>query len=1242
MDFMRSQAFFGVLADTSHTAKFTRGRGLGGRLTGWALAVLCFIDVALVAQAGSLESGFQHPPPSARPQTWWHWMNGNITKEGITADLEAMHRVGLGGAQIFNVDSDIPAGPVPVLSPAWLEMVRHAAAEADRLGLELCLHNCAGWSSSGGPWNTPAHAMQRVTTSELNLAGPQHFSGPLPAPPQKLGYYCDIAVLAFRSTATNQPKKPDQKRGPGAEKGSPSKADGPPSLIQNIEAKGGFNGAEVMSSSSDAALHPEQIISRSEIVDLTARLASDGRLDWLVPTGSWTILRIGYTPTGENNHPAPPEARGPECDKFSPAALDAHWNGYVQKVLDTLGPLAGRGKALDNVLIDSYEVGGQNWSPEFRAGFQKHRGYDPLLLLPTLTGRVVDSPEISERLLWDIRRTIADLFAENYYGHFQQLCHQHGLKASFEPYTGPFDSLQCGAYADIPMGEFWVGGVPDTSIKLASSVGHIFGQPIIGAESFTSSVGPKHGRWLDDPYSLKALGDLVFCQGINRLILHRYALQPWTNRWPGMTMGPWGTHFDRTITWFEPGRAWFEYLARCQFLLQQGRFVADAAYFCGESAPVELRAGNPALPFGYDYDALNADVLLCATMQNGRLVLPSGASYRVLILPPSDTAMRPALLAKLLAFVTDGLAVVGTPPKASPSLQDYPQCDQEVRELATRLWADCDGQTVTEHRLGKGVVVWGKSLAEVLAELDLHPDFSKGLDADLAYIHRRAGDTDIYFVSNQRGSYSTTECRFRVAGAAPQLWNPETGQIQAAPVWRVDGGRTILPMSFDPADSVFVVFRPPGKPSAKPANHLVEVTHETAAPAESPKAQDLRLVKAVYGAFAGSGARSVDVTREVQALVAAGKPGIHADNDLSGEDPAALIVKRLRVTFNSHGRAQTLAVKEGETLALPADAKVVKAIYGDFPDLEPGPEHTIDVTARLAKLIRAGRLNVRAGSSLAGRDPASGFTKELRVDYLLDGIPKHCVVAENETLSLPETDQPAGTPPSFEFEPDSGGHRLLAWLPGTFRCSWAAGRESKIECASVPDPVELSGPWEVHFPPGWGAPAQVNFEHLHSWPEDSDPGVKYFSGTATYLQSFDVPAVLLRSDREVWLDLGRVKNLAEVTLNGQPLGILWKPPFRVNITNAAKPGTNRLEIKVTNLWPNRLIGDEQLPPDTEWAGNHLKAWPKWLLEGKPSPSGRLTFTTWHHWKKDEALLDSGLLGPVLLRAAEIIPIRAPE
>ncbi|MGA2543052.1 MAG: glycosyl hydrolase [Verrucomicrobiota bacterium] len=1175
---------------------------------------LCLALTACAASADSLENGFLNPPESAKPQTWWHWMNGNITKEGITADLEAMKQIGLGGATIVNVDCGIPRGNVPFLSAEWREDFRFAVQEANRLGLKLCVENCAGWSSSGGPWNTVSNAMQRLTSSETRAQGPAVFDAVLPQPPVTLGFYRDIAVLAFKAPSDEAHTAPSPapsagkleiKRAVYGPEGGGSSADvtaklvalvkrGQKSIVVGNDVMGGdpafgqvkqlhvdftldgkpgvatvdegetlifpVNASQLAAAESlgrtslnRTFVQPPPAmadggggaIPRDGMLDVTANLAAGGRLRWDVPQGRWIILRLGYTPTGVENHPAPAEGTGLECDKFSQAALDAHWAGFMQKVLDDIGPLAG--KTLESSLIDSYEVGGQDWTANFREEFQKRRGYDPLKFLPAFTRRVVDNPAATGRFLWDMRRTIADLFAENYYGHFAELCRQHGLMSAVEPYTGPFESLQCGAPADVVMGEFWSGSQGHPSVKLAASVAHIYGKSIVGAESFTA--GPENGRWQNDPYSLKTLGDLMFCQGLNRCIFHRYAMQPWTNRWPGMTMGPYGFHFERTVTWWQQGKAWIDYISRCEFLLQQGRAVADAAYFTGESAPVEMRAGKPALPFGYDYDAINADVLLHgATVKNGRITLATGANYAVLILPPEDANLTPPILECLRQLVRAGATVVGARPLHSPSLADFPNCDTQVKKLADELWDKCDGTNVLENSDGLGRVVWGKPLAEVFAAQNLKPDFEfvgAAKSSRLAFVHRVAGGADIYFVSNQRRQFDSAECTFRVSGKAPELWHPDTGLIEPSSVWSGQDGRTTVRLNLDPAGSVFVIFRQ----AAASADHIIAVNGRFAVGASpSPK---LEIQHAVYAATDGAGG--------------------------------------------------------------------------------------MDVTEKISELVRDGQPIV-AGNDLLGRDPAPNHQKELRADYLLDGKPGHATAHENETLplSLPAT---AGQPPSWETRVAADGSLVVkAWGNGQVEIRTAGGKMLRGDAAGVPAPQEITGVWKLSFPPNWGAPPSVTLDKLISWTDHPTAGVRYFSGTATYEREIDIAAERLNAGRELWLDLGAVENFAEVSLNGQDFAVMWKPPFRANITAAARPGANRLVVKVTNLWPNRVIGDEQLPPDRQWDGQQLKEWPQWLRQGKPSPTGRLTFTTWHHWTKGSVLLESGLLGPVTLRTAEILSV----
>jgi hypothetical protein len=1165
-----------------------------------------------VSAADSLETGFLSPPASAKPQTWWHWMNGNITKEGITADLEAMKQIGLGGATIVNVDCSIPRGDVSFMSPEWREDFKFAVQEAHRLGLKLCVENCAGWSSSGGPWNTVTNAMQRLTSSEMTVAGPTNFNAALPLPPVTLGFYRDIAVLAFKDPSiaadiTPTPAKLEIKHAVYEGENGGGSADvtakvmvlvqsGRKSIVASNDELGGdpasgsvkqlrvdftLDGkpASLTVEEGDTLTFPantnqlsairtfekikisadhtfvrpptatdfsvDEAIPHAGIVDLTTKLGTDNRLRWDVPPGRWIILRLGYTPIGVNNHPAPREGEGLECDKLSKAALDAHWEGFMQKVLEEVGPLAG--KTLDASLIDSYEIGNQDWTANFREEFQKRRGYDPLPFLVTFTRRVVDNPAVTERFLWDMRRTVADLFAGNYYGHFNELCHQHGLSSAIEPYTGPFESLQCGAPDDVVMGEFWAGSQGDPSVKMAASVAHIYGKMIVGAESFTG--WPNDGRWQDDPYALKPLGDLMFCEGINRYVFHRYAMQPWTNRWPGMTMGPFGINFERTLTWWNQGHAWINYISHCQFLLQQGRAVADAAYFDGQSAPVVMRAHNPALPAGYDYDAVDADVLLHgATIKNGRLTLASGANYAVLVLPPDDLNLTPPLLRCLREFVRAGATVVGPRPQFSPSLEGYPECDRQVKSMTEELWGACDGKTVLEHDFGKGRVIWGKPLADIFAAHNLKPDFEfQGAAAGtrLVYTHRVDPATDIYFVSNQRRQSDSAECTFRVSGKIPELWHPDTGVMEPAPVWNAKDGRTTVSLNFDPAGSVFVIFRQ----TTGSADHIVSVGNT----AGTSAASQLKIQHAVYTA-----------------------------TDDAGE---------------------------------------------------------MDVTAKLSELVRDGKLAVKVGNDAFGRDPAIMRAKELRVDYVLDGQPGHATVNEKEMLTLPAN---VTIGPGLQWEASiaaNGSPAVKAWGNCHVQLKTATGRVQHADATNLPAPQEIIGTWTLSFPPNLGAPPAITLDQLISWTDSTNDGVRYFSGTATYEKEIAVSADRLSAGRELWLDLGIVKNFAEVSLNGQDLGVLWKPPFRVNLTPAAKAGANKLVVKVTNLWPNRIIGDEQLPADCEWNGDQLRAWPQWLLEGKPSPTGRITFETWHHYSKNSPLLESGLLGPVTLRTAEIIPAK---
>ncbi len=1053
-----------------------------------------FASLSLVAFAAIfnaqtlLDAGFKNPPNSAKPHTWWHWINGNISKRGITADLEAMKKIGLGGAQIFNVEVGIPVGKTPMMTPQWQDAMAWAFKEAKRLNIEICVHNCGGWSSSGGPWVKPADAMQFLTWSETTVVGPKRFDGVLAKPQSKLNYYKDIEVYAVRKASNSTFRNP------------------------NIRTKASFDRGDKM------APEFENIPSDAVIPDgdvKTLHMDSSGRVNWDVPEGEWTIIRMGHTPTGAVNSPSPVSGRGPEVDKLSRTALDHFWSGMMADVLKDNGPIEKYG--LMNALVDSYEVGSQNWTPKFREEFMKRRGYDPMPFLPAITGRIVQSGERTERFLWDWRRTICDLFSDNYFGYFKELCHRNGLKFSTEGYgNGSFDNLQVSGLADIPMGEFWVpNGMAQESTKLAASAAHTNGKPIVGAESFTTDEG--NSRYKVDPYSIKALGDRIFTLGINRYIFHRFAHQPWLDLEPGMTMGPWGMNLDRTITWWDQGQAWMKYIARCQYLLQSGRFVADVVSFTGEEGPNDLPLmKGKEIPEGYDYDGCDATVLHQMRVENGQIVLPTGMRYRVLVLPNSKW-MTTKTLAKIAELAQAGAIIVGSKPQGSPSLSDE-KSDANYQTMVDRVWTKVHGS---------------ETLREVLASTKITPDLTATRPVN--WIHRVDKGTDYYFVANPAYRPVDLDVSFRISGRQPELWNPETGATEDAMVWRAANGRTNVSLRLESAGSTFVIFRK--APAKKHLTSLVWLGDSE----KEPQMPKVAVISARWEATDGAG--GIDATEKAKSLIEHGETEIEATN----------------------------------------------ANFGD---------------------------------------PTYNHVKHLHLVYTIDGKEFTRNIAENDSLSfMPKG--PDDAPPNFL----ATNGQILPWKSGHIKFTNSDGVSGMI--GSTPKMVPLNQPWTIHFPPKKGAPASISMNKLMSWTDSSVDGVKYFSGTATYSSSFKSNGA--SPTGPTWLDLGKVKNFAEIELNGHHFETLWKAPFRVDVSKYLKKGSNSLVVKVTNLWGNRLIGDDQYPPEAKYNGGPIAEWPKWILDGTPRPpTQRIGFTTWKFYDKNSPLLDSGLIGPVQL--VTILPI----
>ena len=797
------------------------------------LSALTCLNCGAAFDIEDLASGFREPPSDARPWVYWVVMDGNQTRAGITADLEAMQRAGIGGAILMEVDIGVPRGTVRFMSDEWRANFKHLVAEAARLDLKLNLITSPGWTGSGGPWIKPEQSMQHLVSSATQVHGPARFDDVLPQPqprepffglrgvPESLKqawreFYRDEAVLAF-PTPRNPAGIPDldekalyfrapYSSQPGVKPYLPAPADFPPS------------GAD-------------RCVARKQIVNLTDRMTPEGRLAWNVPEGDWTILRFGRTSTGQNTRPAPLPGLGFECDKFDSAALDAHLDAYLAVLLADVAPYVGR--SLVSIHFDSWEMSSQNWTAAFRDEFRCRRGYDPLEYLPILAGVVVDSPEISERFLWDLRQTAQELVIRNHAERLREFAHEHGLLFSVEPYDmNPCADLALGAAADVPMCEFWSWGFgfnTEYSVFEAVSLAHLYDRPVVGAEAFTS-LGTE--RWLQYPGRMKSQGDWAFCSGVNRFVFHRYQHQPALEQFPGMTMGPFGVHWERTQTWWEMAGAYHEYLARCQFVLQQGTPVVDVLYLTPEGAPQVFQppasalTGEHADRSGYNFDSCAPDTLVQrVSVTDRKLTLPTGASYEVLILPDFET-MTPALLRKITELVRAGATVIGNPPRKSPSLAGYPQCDAEVRRLAAELWRlEGDEPPGAPQRFGLGRMIRPartddnaaaasvlpdiypgyEFVAGVLAADGVPPDFES--DAPLRYTHRRLRGLNVYFVANPADEVVTATAVFRVAGKRPELWQPLNGERRNLPQFTESAGRISVPLCFDPHESYFVLFR---------------------------------------------------------------------------------------------------------------------------------------------------------------------------------------------------------------------------------------------------------------------------------------------------------------------------------------------------------------------------------------------------------------------------------------------------
>ncbi len=1112
--------------------------------TGVALLTMTGLIIG-EGSSDALEQGFRQPPNAAQPMVWWHWMNGNISKEGIKLDLEWMHRVHLRGFQNFDAALATPQvvdHRLAYMTPEWKDAFKYATTLADQLGMEEAIAGSPGWSETGGPWVPPSQGMKKYVWSETLVEGGKPFQGTLAHPPSNTGafqdigvrdalaapagapkppeFYADAAVIAYRKPADDvsveslHPKVTASAGNPDAamlddgdlerttrlpipelgesswiqyefpqpqtirslsivtkgvdfitamvagisdpEKSLEASDDGqnfrlvvkvpdggapehtlsfppvtakffrvtfkrtppppapawasgidpeslgikigapptdyeiaelvlhPGARVNRFEEKAAFTPVPDIYEFATPPVPATDVVSKSDVVDLTSKMRPDGTLDWTPPAGTWVVLRFGYSLLGITNHPATAEATGLEVDKLNRAYVKNYMDHYLDSYKETVGSDYMGKRGIRYVITDSWEAGSQNWTDDMIAQFKKRRGYDPAPWMPVLTGQVVESAEASDQFLWDFRKTISDLIADEHYGQVQESLKERGIGHYSESHESGrafvADGMEVKKLADIPMSAMWtqVPGVNkeqygyNADDRESASVAHIYGQNLVAAESLTAAAAP----WAWSPATLKPTADQEMLNGINRFVIHESAHQPLIDKAPGLTLGPFGQWFNRNETWAEQAGAWTDYLARSSYLLQQGRFAADVIYFYGEDSNITAIFNNksPDVPAGYGFDYINADGLIHElSVTAGRITTKSGMNYRIMALDPYSKHMSLPVLRAIYKLVEQGAVVAGGKPTDTPSLADDAA---EFKKLNNELFGDGTGV----HSVGKGKVYAGQNAEAVLKALSVPPDFDHTRtesDTRILFVHRKLPDADIYFVDNRNDRDETVEASFRVTGKVPELWYAETGKSKPAS-YTIAGGRTTVPLQLEPWGTVFVVFR------------------------KAAKATSLTLPKPV-----------------------------------------------------------------------------------------------------------------------------------------------------------------------------------------------------ETELATV------DGSWNVSFQPGRGAPASVTLDKLTSWSDSEDKGVKYFSGIGTYTRTIQASPDWFKHGARLWMDLGDVKNLAEVTVNGKSLGIVWHAPYRVDVSEALKPGANEVTIKVTNAWVNRLIGDQQ-----------------------PDAATKYTFADVKPYKANSPLLPSGLLGPV--------------
>ena len=980
-------------------------------LLSFLLACQPDIEKADTTNITYLEAGFKNPPLDARPKALWDWVDGNFEKSEITRELEEAKAKGMAGFDIWDVWSVVdetdmmPDGP-PFMSEEYVDAIAHAINEATRLDMELGLIIASGWNA-GGSWVQPEHATVGQFRSTTTVRGPAQLNKKLPFPelPEAYGRWGEAII--------------------------PRGADGLPVFRGEV--------AVLATPAGDSTL------TGGEIIDISDKMQPDGTLQWEVPEGTWEVTRYVYTNTGQPMIAHTPNSKGPMLDHFNPEATEMHIRYFADKLQEKVGSFED--KAFRYLYTDSYEVRGDLWTPRLVELFEQRIGYSLIPYLPALQGKIVKDFETTERFLFDYKKLLSDLIIEGHYAKAAEVCRDYGLLFSAEAggpgppvHNCPFESIKSSGALDIPRGEFWhnrkdrPGRDADQVqvIKGIACASHLYNRKYVEAEAFTSTQ-----LWQEGPGDLKPTVDRFFCEGLNRIVFHTWPHTPEEAGKPGWHYA-FGTVMNETRIWWPMASAFMDYLSRCSYMLQEGNFVGDVLYYYGDRAPnfVGVKKMDPSLGFGYDYDVSNSEILLQMTVENGKLVLPHGQQYSVLVLPEEEAA-NPEVLQKISKMVKAGAIVVGPKPIRSYSLHNAGENDALVNSLADKLWGKIDGKVVQENEYGKGKVIWGKTLRNVMLESGINPDLQVyGIDStQIDFIHRQMdGGIDAYFISNKTDQAIAFEAKFRVNGKQPEIWDPVTGNIEIQKIFSVADGFTSIPINLEQNGSCFVVFR------------------------------------------------------------------------------------------NGLPKKYYTSIRQGDRTIFPRSR-----------------------------------------------------TEHLKMD----------------------------------MEGKNKNDRQLTFVTNQ-------QEEKQINIKSLPQ-QKLEGHWQVQFTDPWEETFNKTFDSLFSFTIHPEHRVRYFSGIAAYETEFAIPAKVNLNNYQISLNLGEVANVAEVKINDYDAGILWHPPYRLDVSTFVKPGINKLQIKVANLWPNRMIGDYQLPENERKVKSNVVRMPNgWSIPLQQLPN------------EEYGLLPSGLLGPVTI------------